>query len=325
MVNSHPVAQRLYGLLHQVGYADGLSPDCAENLAHLPLFQHFADTLSIQEHYLSPEDEELAEEALRYEENPECRDEELERLQHIYRTDPDALEVELDGDHDLFDAIAQLCRDEDKMARNDKQLHRVRSQLGLASGSAHATRSDSQQWQHLVDRQQRAVQQELSAVTQQNTAHNAALQAVQDSSRHMQELLHNHGPECVLLAQPLDELRKAEEAISAELDRCALVRAPGLYRSLPLTGRPVSPSPSEVIYHTHSSWPSFPNALLCLSRARSMASAGHLSVVLEAQRVKGGSLPDMPWEPSATRLVSGSTNTKLPRCNMIIPLPSVRG
>lgn len=241
MVNNHPVAQRLYGLLHQVGYADGLSPDCAENLAHLPLFQHFADTLNIQEHYLSPEDEELAEEALRYEENPECHDEELERLQHIYRTDPDALEAELDGDHDLFDAIAQLCRDEDKMARNDKQLHRVRSQLGLASGSAHATRSDSQQWQHLVDRQQRAVQQELSAVTQQNTAHNAALQAVQESSRHMQELLHNHGPECVLLAQPLDELRKAEEAISAELDRCDPSQAPGLFRyhtSLPSTGRP---------------------------------------------------------------------------------------
>ncbi|PNH05933.1 hypothetical protein TSOC_007777 [Tetrabaena socialis] len=214
-----PADCKLFALVREAGHAGGLKEDAFAGLGHVPIIQHLAAVLSVQENYVDPQQAELAELQGRYEDGPLLADEEVEELLALLYSNPDGFAAQTAHDPELRSIIEQIARDDELIRQNDLHLAGTKAQLAEMHESSQATRLQQQQAEQVVARQSRGVEQLAAAASALNAADSRAAQDVQECARTMQDLLLSSPERWLLSAQSLDELRNVEESTASEILR----------------------------------------------------------------------------------------------------------
>ncbi|KXZ48878.1 hypothetical protein GPECTOR_25g463 [Gonium pectorale] len=247
---------RLEALLRAAGQP---VPDGAlANLSHVPLFKHFEETLTLEDHYVSPHDAEMAELQLRYEEDPELAEREVLELLELHNTDPELFASRLADAPELRDIIEEILRQEEISHQAEANVARGKAQMAMLQESSNSLRLQQKQAEQGLARMGNLANAQASAAATQNSMDNRCAQAVQECARVMKELLHTSAERWLFLAHPMDELREVEKAISMEV-----------------------------------------------AKAKEQLCPAELAQRLAQQGAAKGALPDTPFAPSVTRMLTG--------------------
>ncbi|KAG2497089.1 hypothetical protein HYH03_005083 [Edaphochlamys debaryana] len=249
---------KLFALLKEAGEAEGLSEDAFAGVGHVPVFEHLAKSLTVEANYVSVDMVAVAEEEARYRADPQLSEREVDQLLELFRADPEVFYEETTDMTDLRGLIEELAEAEDRVMQKDQDLARQRLQLADLHEGSGAVRQELIEAEQGLARSNHVLQDRVAGAQARSVAESRAAQGMQECARQMQELLHVSPEACLLLAQPLDELRKVETATTSEV-----------------------------------------------TRAKEQLRPAQLSRLLAAQQEAQGALPDTPFGPSGTRLLTG--------------------